>query len=205
MRLIAALKDFTGPVPAGLFTQKEFFIVTLQRVAATMDDLKREKLRELSDGLAARLARGQFSAADADTFKVSLEKLLGGQDYNSVCSALAGSKELLLERLSRVSPLSVAAEEKKRPGEYRDPAADKLVSEAYARLNFERLEKEAAAGRPVEDLMAQARERAAQYCSINKLPSGLDSTLASPTLSCLDAVTGACFRLLARFKRDNKG
>lgn len=200
LRLIAALKDFTGPVPAGQFTQKEFFIVRLQGIGALLEEFKREKLSELYDWLSARPSGG-LTESDAARFKESLSQLAGGQDYNTVCAALTGSRELLLQRLSIVSPLSVAAEERKRPGEFREQAADRLVSGAYARMGFDKLEKESGAGRPEEKALAQARERVGAFCAVGKMPLGADKTLPSPTLSAIEAAAGACFRLLARMKR----
>jgi hypothetical protein len=200
LRLMAAFKEFSGPAPEGLYTKKEFFIVRLQAVGALLEELKREKLKELSDWLAARLARGTLSESDAAAFKQSLSQLVSGQDYTIVCGALASSKELLL-RLSRVQPLSVAAEEKKRPGQFREPALDKLTSAAYARMAFEALEKELGASRSEEDVMEQARARAAKFCASDRMPLGLENTMPSGMLNSIEAAAGACFRLLARIKR----
>jgi hypothetical protein len=200
LRLIAALKEFTGPVQAAQFTQKEFYIVRLQIIGSVLEELKRERLRGLSDWLTARMARGSLSEADAARFKDSLAQLVNGQDYNSICAALSGSKELLLERLSRVSPLSESEEEKKRPGQFREPESDRLTSGAYTKMGFDKLETEIGAGRTEDEVLALARERVAKYCSIDNMPLGMDNTMPSPTLTCIEAVTGACFRLLARLK-----
>ncbi len=200
LRLIAALKDFTGPVPAGQFTQKEFFIVRLQGIGALLEEFKLEKLGELQGWLSARPVGG-LTEADTAKLKESLAQLTGGQDYNSVCSALSGSRELLLQRLARVSPLSIAAEESKRPGEFREPSTERLVSGAYARMGFDRLEKEFAAGRPAEEVMAQARERVGAFSAVGKMPLGADKTMPSPALNTIEAAAGACFRLLSRMKR----
>ncbi|MDA8130111.1 MAG: hypothetical protein M0011_01270 [Elusimicrobia bacterium] len=200
LRLIAALKEFTGPVPEGQFTQKEFFIVKLQIIGDTLEEFKREKLAALSDWALARMARGPLSDADSSRFKESLSQLVSGKDYNAVSGGL-GTKELLTERLSRVTPVSAAAEEKKRPGEFREPSVDKLTTDAYARMRFEDLEKESAAGRPAEDLLNKARERVAAFCAVGRMPLGMDNTMPSPMMTCIEAVVGACYRLLARLKR----
>lgn len=201
LRLMAAFKEFSGPVPEGLFTKKEFFIVRLQAIGALLDELKREKLRELSDRLAAALTRGKMSTSELDSFRESLSHLVSGQDYNAVSGAFAGSKDLLLQRLSRVQPLSVSEEEKKRPGQFREPALDRVTSAAYSRMNFEGLEKELKAGRAEEDVMEEARARAAKFCSSDRMPLGMDNTMPSHMLSSIEAAAGACFRLLARMKR----
>ncbi|MBI4350261.1 MAG: hypothetical protein HY550_02375 [Elusimicrobia bacterium] len=200
LRLMAAFKEFTGPVPEGLFTQKEFFIVRLHGIGTLLNEFKREKLKELSDWLSARLARGALSEADAAHFKQSLSALVNGQDYNSVCGALAGSRELLLQRLSRVQPVSVAEEEKKRPGQSREPAADRLTTAAYARLAFEKLEKELEAGQAAEKVLEEARKRAGALCSSDKMPLGLENTMPLQMQNCIESAAGACFRLLARLK-----
>lgn len=200
LRLMAAFKEFSGPVPEGMFTKKEFFIVRLHGIGALLNEFKREKLKELSDGLSAKLSRGALSESDAAAFKQTLSQLVGGQDYSSVCGAFAGSKDLLLQRLSRVQPLSVAEEEKKRPGQFREPALDKLTSAAYTRMAFESLEKELGAGRTEEEVLEQARARAAKFCSSDTMPLGMDNTMPSNMLNSIEAAAGACFRLLARLK-----
>ena len=201
LRLMAAFKDFSGPVPEGLYTKTEFFIVRLQTVGSLLDEFKREKLKELSDRLAARLARGTPSTAETDTFKESLSQLVSGQDYTSVCGALAGSKELLLQRLSRVRPLSVAEEEKKRPGQFREPAMDRNTSAAYDRMAFAGLEKELASGRPREAVLEEARARAAKFYGADRMPLGLENTMPANMLNSIEAAAGACFRLLSRLQR----
>ncbi|MDA8130086.1 MAG: hypothetical protein M0011_01145 [Elusimicrobia bacterium] len=200
LRLIAALKEFTGPVPAGQFTQKEFFIVKLQIIGDTLEEFKREKLAALVEWVLARMARGPLSEADSSRFRDSLSQLVSGKDYAQAAAGL-GTRELLAERLSRVTPVSASEEEKKRPGEYREPSVDKLTSDAYARMRFEDLEKEFAAGRPVEELLNKARERVAGFCAVGKMPLGMDNTMPSPMMTCIEAVVGACYRLLARLKR----
>jgi len=200
LRLMAAFKEFSGPVPEGLFTKKEFFIVRLHAIGALLDEFKREKLKELADRLAARLARGTMPTSELDTFREALSQLVSGQDYNAVSGAFAGSKELLLQRLSRVQPLSVAEEEKKRPGQFREPSVDRVTSAAYSRMNFEGLEKEFAAGHTEEEILEKARDRATKFCSSDRMPLGLENTMPSHMLSCIEAAAGACFRLLARLK-----
>ena len=200
LRLIAALKEFTGPVPEGQFTPREFFIVKLQIIGDILEEFKAEKLAALTSWVSDRMARGPLSDADSARFKDSLSQLLSGADYNSVSAGL-GSRELLMERLNRVKPASAAAEEKKRPGEYREPALDRQTGGAYARMRFEDLEKEFAAGRPAEALLDKARERVAAFCAVGKMPLGMDNTMPSPMMTCIEAVVGSCYRLLAKLKR----
>lgn len=201
VRLIASLKEFAGPVPAGFAGQKEFFIVTLQRLAANLVDFKYETLRNLSAGLLEKLRRGPLSDKDLDSFKDGLDKLVSGRDFQLAVTGLAGSREFVAERLSRLEPLSIAAEEKKRPGEPRDFTADRLVGEAYTRLRFEALEEECKKGRPLEKVLETARARVTEYCVLYKLPISAENTMPPFSLSRIDAVTGACFRLLGALNK----
>ncbi|MDD2804654.1 MAG: hypothetical protein PHV33_03805 [Elusimicrobiales bacterium] len=201
VRLVASLKEFAGPVPAGFFNHKEFFIVTLQRLAANLYEFKEENLRALAADLLEKLRRGPLSPSELTAFKDMLDKLVSGRDYMTACAGLAGSREFAAERLARLRPLSIAAEEQKLPGEPRDPTADRLVGEAYRRLRFDSLEEEHRKGRPEDRALQQARAQVAEYCLMYRLPLCAEDTLPPFSLSRIDAVTGACFRLLGRLGR----
>lgn len=202
VRLIASLNEFSGPVPAAFFSQKEFFIITLRRLAANLAEFKAENLRALAANLLAKLRRGPVTPADLTAFKDMLDKLVSGRDYQVACAGLSGSKEFLAERLSRLEPLSIAAEEGKLPGEPRDPTADRLVGEAYRRLRFDALEEEWRKGRPVDKVLERARAQVAEYCLMYRLPVRPEDTLPPFSLSRIDAVTGACFRLLGKLREE---
>lgn len=204
VRLIASLGEFVGPVPPAFGSHREHFIVTLQRIAADLEEFKRGSLRALGDWLLERRRRGCPSQADIEQFKDLLEKLVPGRDYMMVCSALTGSSEFLSEKLSRASVLSIASEEKKLPGEPRDPAADRLVSEAYRRLGFDKLQ-ELAGRQPADAVLARGREQVAEYCALYRLPLSAEDTLPPFSLSRIDAVVGACFRLLAAVNAAGRG
>lgn len=198
VRLVASLREFSGPVPAGFFSHKEFFIVTLQRMEANLYEFKAESLRALAAGLLDKLRRGPLAPQDLTVFKDMLDKLVSGRDYQAACAGLAGSREFAAERLAALRPLSIAAEERKLPGEPRDPTADRLVGEAYRRLGFDALEEEHRKGRPEERVLTQARAQVAEYCLMYRLPLCAEDTLPPFSLSRIDAVTGACFRLLGK-------
>ena len=203
VRLIAALGQFAGEMPAGFLSQKEFFLIKLEDISENLAALKLARLRAAEGSLLRRLEKGPLADGDLTDFKGAIDKLLSSRDYDYVCAALAGSRELLKKRLAEVKPLSIADEEKKAPGAPREQAADRLVSEAYRRLRFDELEREAlrAGGYAAADLfLGTARGRVAEYCVLYRVPIHADDTLTTFSLSSIDAVAGACFRLLARLR-----
>lgn len=202
VRLISGLRELAGTVHGAYASQKEFFIVTLNEMTADLAALKEAGLREAVGSFTAKLARGPVSQADILALKEALDKLVSAKDFDFVCAGLAGSAGLIADRLGRLRPLCIAAEER-RGTLPRDPGADRLVTEAYRRLLFEALEKEAARfadAASEERVLARARERVADYCVAYRLPVSPEDTLPPFSLSRIDAVTGACYRLLARMR-----
>lgn len=202
VRLISCLKQLAGSVNGAYASQKEFVIVTLNEMTADLAGLKRESLRETSESFMGKLARGPVTQADLLALKEALDKLVSAKDFDFICAGLAGSAGLIGERLARLRPLCIA-EEERRGALPRDPAADRLVNEAYRRLLFEALEKEAARFRDEvceNRVLAKARAQVADYCLAYRLPSSPEDTLPPFSLSRIDAVTGACYRLLARMR-----
>ncbi|MDA8130100.1 MAG: hypothetical protein M0011_01215 [Elusimicrobia bacterium] len=203
VRLIAGLREFSSPVPAVFAGQKEFFLVTLNRVASDLKEFKLESFRALSEWVLGRRRRGPLEERDITAFKETADKLLSARDYQFVCAALPGSAEFLAARLAEAAPVSIAEEERKKEGEPRDPAADRLVGDAYRRLGFDRLQQ--LAGRQPEGVLLQhARELVAEYCAVYRLPLSADDTLPPFSLTRIDAVAGACFRLLAVLGRGGR-
>jgi hypothetical protein len=202
-RLIVALRDFAGSVCRGFVNQKEFFIFSLENISENLMELKRESLRELAAGFAAKRDRGPVSDEELTEFKDSLDKLVSARDFDYVCAALAGSRELLKERLALVQPMSMAAEEKRGLSGVRDANAYRLITEAYRHLNFWKLEE--AAGRRCDDaavdqILTAARAEVAEYCSLYKVPLDPGDTLTNFSMLRIDAVAAACFRLLAKVR-----
>ncbi|MDA8132626.1 MAG: hypothetical protein M0025_04310 [Elusimicrobia bacterium] len=203
VRLIAGLREFSAPVPAAFAGRKEFFIVTLNRVASDIKEFKLASFRALSEWALARRRRGPLEERDVTAFKEAADKLLSAKDYQLVCAALPGSAEFLAARLAEAAPLSIADEEKKKEGERRDPAADRLAGDAYRRLGFDRLQQ--LAGRQPEGVILQhAGELVAEYCAVYRLPLSSEDTLPPFSLTRIDAVAGACFRLLAVLGRGGR-
>lgn len=204
IKLVASLRELAGAVNSSYVSQKEFLIVTLNDMAGYLAELKREQLSSAVGRFLARLARGPVAPADITDLKVSLDKLVASKDFDFVCAGLAGSNDLIRDRLARLQPLTIAAEER-RGAAGRDPAAERLVAEAYRHLQFEALEKEAARFRDEASenrVLARLRERVAEYCAVYRLPLSPADTLPPFSLSRIDAVTAACYRLLSRL-RDN--
>lgn len=207
VRLISGLKELAGSVNGVYSSQKEFFIVTLNEMTADLAGLKKANLEETAGAFMCKLSRGPVSQADIMTLKEALDKLVSAKDFDFICAGLAGSAGLIRERLSRLQPLCIAAEER-RGALPRDPAADRLVSEAYKHMFFEALEKEAARFRDdisENRVLAKARERVADYCVLYRLPMSPADTLPPFSLSRIDAVVGACYRLLARMRGVPRG
>lgn len=207
VRLISGLKELAGSVNGVYASQKEFLIVTLNEMTADLAELKKANLLEAAGAFMDRLARGPVSQADITALKEALDKLVSVKDFDFACSGLAGSAGLICERLARLQPLCIAAEER-RGALPRDPAADRLVTEAYRHMSFEALEKEAARFRDdisENRVLAKARERVADYCVVYRLPMSPEDTLPPFSLSRIDAVTGACYRLLARMRGASRG
>jgi hypothetical protein len=203
VRLICGLKELAGSVNGVYASQKEFFIVTLNEMTADLAELKKENLRETVESFTGKLARGPVSQGDILALKESLDKLVSAKDFDFVCAGMAGSAALIGERLARAQPLCIAAEERHGTLQ-RDPAADRLVAGAYKHMRFEALEGEAARFRAdpaAEDrVLARARERVADYCLVYRLPMSAEDTLPPFSLSSIDAVVAACYRLLARLR-----
>lgn len=202
VKLVASLRELAGTVNPSYSSQKEFLIVTLNDMTGYLAELKREQLASAAGRFLARLARGPVSQADITDLKVSLDKLVASKDFDFACAGLAGSSDLLRDRLARLQPLTIAAEER-RGAAGRDPAAERLVAEAYRHLQFGALEQEAArfGGEAAENrVLTRLRERVAEYCAVYRLPLGPADTLPPFSLSRIDAVTAACYRLLSRLR-----
>lgn len=199
--LIARLRELAGTVTAGYINQKEFFIATLQNMSESLMDLKREMLREACEGFMAKLEQGAVTGEMVVDFKANLDKLVSGRDFSVIGAAIAGSKELVRARLSALQPLSIVDEEKKVRD--REQTADRLVTEAYKRLKFDALERELALivnDHAIDKILTKARESVAEYCCLYRVPLREDDTLTPFSLSRIDAVVGACFRLMSRIR-----
>lgn len=198
--LIARLKELAGAVNAGYLNQKEFFIATLQNMSESLMDLKREMLKEACEGFGAKLDQGPVTEEMVVNLKVQLDNIVSGRDFSGVSAAIAGSKELIKARLSALQPLSILEEEKKPRG--RDQGADRLVTEAYRQLKLDALERELALAvnkdHAIDKALTRARENVAEYCCLYRVPLREDDTLTPFSLSRIDAVVGACFRLMSR-------
>lgn len=198
-----ALRDFAGPVCSGFANQKDFFIFSLESISGFLLEFKGESLKELAADFTARRERGPVSDAELVEFKAALDKLVSARDFDFVCAALAGSRGLLKERLASVRPLSMAAEEKLGLSGARDANAYRLITDAYRQLNFKALEEAAARRRDdiaVDHILARARADVAEYCSLYKVPLDPGDTLTDFSITRIDAVAGACFRLLAKMR-----
>ena len=200
IRLIASLREFSGKVSSAYISQREFFITTLQSMSEHLLALKTDTLKEACEKFAEKLDQGAVPNELVTEFKCLLDALVSGRDFAVVGASLIGGKELIKMRISKLQPLSVVAEERK-PAADRDKTADRLVTEAYKRLQFDTMETElkAHANDPKGDwLLSRARENVAEYCCLYQVPLRDEDTLTPFSLARIDAVVGACYRLLAR-------
>ena len=199
--LIARLRELAACRLRGYLNQKEFFITTLQNMSESLMDMKRETLREACEGFRTKLDQGAVTEETVVNLKVQLDKIVSSRDFSVISATIAGGKELVKARLSALQPLSIAEEEKK-PRD-RDPGADRLVTEAYRQLKFDALERELPLivnDDAIDKALIRARENVAEYCCLYRVPLREDDTLTPFSLSRIDAVVGACFRLMSRIR-----
>lgn len=206
IRLIAMLRDFTGRMPDVYGSQTEFFIVSLHSMSEYLVELKTATLREACDSFCAKLDRGSVTEKNLADFKSQLDKLVSESDFKTVCASMVGSKELVRKRLSGLSPVSLLTEERKTAG--RDADSDRHIRETYDRLNFGSLAA-AVSSRPddraVDAALLKARASVGEYCCMYHVPLDSEDTLSPFSLSCVDAMIAACYRLLADIRRARSG
>jgi hypothetical protein len=200
--LVSCLRRLAGSVTPAYSGQKEFFIVTLNEMTAEIETLKQDQLSRAVAAFCAKLEAGTVKPEEITALKEALDNLVPAGDFNRACACLAGSPGFIKERLGCLRPLCIAAGERRAAPE-KDPAAERLVGEAYRRLQFDRLEEEArrfATAAAAENVLARARACVGEYCAVYRLPLDPGATLPSFSLSLIDAVAGACYRLLARLR-----
>ena len=199
--LAARLREFGGGTPPGFLGQKEFFISVLRAAEEPLAALQFEALRLVCAGFLEKLGRGRVTPELLEEFKDPLDKLLSSGDFLLVEGGLPGSPEVVRARLAALRPLSIA--EGARTGTLRDPGGERLLTEAYRRLGFDRLEK----GLPglrgdaaLDELILRARRSVAEYSRLYQVEPSAEETLTPFSLSRIDAALGACYRLLARLR-----
>ncbi len=206
IKLIEMLREFTGRVPTAYASQMEFFIIILNNMSEHLVDLKKETLKETCDNFCAKLDRGSVSGETLAEFKSSLDKLVSEKDFRMVCGFMIGSKGLIRKRLSELAPVSLLSEERKR--ERKDPDADRYIAETYSRLGFASLVS-GLLGMPDERAtdaaLLKAREAVAEYCCLYRIPLNESDTLSPFSLSCVDAVISANYRLLSNIRKARAG
>jgi hypothetical protein len=114
---------------------------------------------------------------------------------------LPGSPGVVRSRLASLRPLSIA--EGERTGTLRDSGAERLVAEAYRRLGFDSIERELsgrAGDEAFDAVLLKARRGVGDYCRMYQVPPSPEETLPAFSLSRIDAVLGACYRLLSRLR-----
>ena len=196
-RVIAVLRTFTGKLAAAYTSEQEFFLTSLNSMAKYLYDLQRGTLEESCERFLLKVNSGKFTLETVNAFKAEVENLISARDFQAVGGCMSGSKELIKQRLGALKPVSRIAEANKAAGG--DADALRHIDEAYARLNFDALAKrlKASPDEPsVNDVLAEAREAVAAYCGLYHVPLTEAETLTPFSLSVIDAVVAASFRLL---------
>lgn len=199
--LVTALKAFTGRLPPGYASEKEFFLTSLQNLEEYLDSLQKETLSELCDSFLRKLDGGRVTLPVIDEFKGRVDTLISAADFRAVSAGMAGSKEFIRQRLVALKPVSFISEEKKTSG--RDPEADRHIRETYSRLNFDRLAKEVQAAShdfSANAALAKAREEVAEYCCLYRIPLTNADTLTPFSMACVDAALAAGYRLFVNIR-----
>ncbi len=192
-RLLVALKAFAGKLPPPYVSEMEFFLVSLHDMEEYLADLQSETLRVSREGFIRKLDAGKVTAKDIESFEAALAKIVPPSDLRTVRSGLAGSKELIKDRLSKLRPISLVNEWKKGTG--RDPDAEKQINGAYSQMQFAVLLRTVEAD--PTDLSAnaaleKARTKLFEYCSTYCIPTNAAATFKPISLSCVDAALSAC-------------
>jgi hypothetical protein len=199
--LAARLRELGGEAHPGFLNQKDFFISALRAAEEPLAALQRESYREACGRFLGKLGKGRATPEFVAEFKDPLDKLLSGKDFALMEGGLPGSPEVVRGRLASLRPLSIA--EGERTGTLRDSGAERLVAEAYRRLGFDSLEKELAGrtgDQAYDAVLLKARRSVADYCRMYQAPPSPEDTLPAFSLSRIDAVLGACYRLLSRLR-----
>lgn len=199
--LAARLRELGGEEDPSFLNQKESFISALRAAEEPLAALQLESCREACDRFLEKLGKGRATPELVAEFKDPLDKLLSSKDFALMEGGLPGGPEVVRSRLAALRPLSIA--EGERTGTLRDPGAERLVAEAYRRLGFDSLERELSGrsgDQAYDAVLLKARRGVANYCRLYQVPPSPEDTLPAFSLSRIDAVLGACYRLLSRLR-----
>lgn len=194
--LIAALRNFTGGMPLAYGSEQEFFLTSLNNMAIYLNDLQKGTLEEVCKAFIKKLETGKCKPGTIDEFKAGIDSLISAADFKMVCGCMAGSSELIKQRLSALKPVSRVAEGKKAEG--CDPEAGRYIRETYSRLGFDKLAERLKAfpdGHGTGAVLASAREEVANYCRLYRVPLNEADTMPPFSLACVDAALAASYRL----------
>ena len=201
-RLVIALKAFTGTLPPMYASETEYFLVALQDMEEYLANLQKEALEESRGAFLRLLDAGKVTPESVGKLEAALARLVREAAFVPVKAGMAGSKDLVKQRLARLVPVSLLAEGKKGAG--RDAAAEKEIESAYRRLGFPALARMVGAdpsGPSANSALAKARGNVAGYCAANCVPAGDEVPFTPAGLACVDAALAACFRLFQNIRK----
>jgi len=194
--LVTALRAFTGKLPPGYATEKEFFLTSLLNMEEYLGVLQAETLKEVCAVFLRKLEAGKAAQREIDDLKAAVDHLVSDADFKLVCAGMAGSAAFIRQRLAGLKPVSMLGEARKGPG--MDSGTERRIESAYARLNFPALVKQAAAApsdASANAALAKAREEVAEYCLLYRIQVNAGDTLTPFSMSYVDAALAASYLL----------
>ena len=200
--LATALGAFTGPLPPGYATEKEFFLTSLINMEEYLGELQRETLAEICGDFLRRLAARRVGPGEIDAFKAAVDHLVSNEDFRLVSACMAGSADFIRQRLAGVQPASLLRAAKK--GGVLHPETQRRLDAVYSRLNFPALARQVEAS--PSDLVAntalgKAREEVAEYCVLYRIQAGAADTLTPFSLATVDAALAASYLLFRNISK----
>lgn len=181
----------------------------LSELQEPVTNLKKELFAATSAALLRELREGINEERFSD-FKVLFERLLSPGDFADLAIHLTtqgASSEARLRAvsqiLSQIKPNTLFLEESKPP-EQRSPALEKLISQLYARLDFDRLgeilKRKPRTPRRKAYVLRRVRRNVAEYCSVLRIPTDPSDTFTPFMLPRIEGVIAANLRLLNKYR-----
>lgn len=171
--------------------------------------LKQDLFTITSAALLKELKEGMNEERFID-FKVLFERLLAPGDFADLAIHLttrgtspAAQIQAVGQILSQVKPNTLFLEESK-PLEQRSPAWEKLISQLYTRLDFDRLgeilKRKPRTARRKAYVLRRVRRNVSEYCSVLRIPTDPGDTFTPFMLPRIEGVIAANLRLLNKYR-----
>lgn len=195
--LSESLRAFTGALPPGYASEKEFFITSLMNMEEHLAGLQRETLAGTCAAFLRRLEAGRAGHKEIEDFKASVDHLISNEDFRLVSAAMAGSAGFIKQRLAGLKPVSLLAALKRgRAGMPAD--ALRRVDSAYARLDFPAMVRQVEARRSdlaADRALAGGRAAVGEYCAVYRIQLSGEATLTPFSMALVDSALAAALQL----------